>query len=132
VKNLNLAITKNEHLSQGDSSLCGPAAFFFDIARSRPDIYTQVVLDLYKNGKVRLENLKLESSRLARKASLQDARMSGIDWMIMSSIKPGYDKPDDRASGITWPGDLEKWLKNTGYQVVDKTAYFNRGLDSLT
>ncbi len=129
--NLKALINKNEHLSQGDSSLCGPAAFFFDIARSRPDIYTQVVLDLYKNGKVRLENLKLESSRLARKASLLDARMSGIDWMIMSSIKPGYDKPADRASGITWPGDLEKWLNNTGYQVVDKTAYMRRGLDSL-
>ncbi|HED34004.1 MAG TPA: hypothetical protein ENJ08_07300 [Gammaproteobacteria bacterium] len=124
-------INKNEHLAQGDSSLCGPAAFFFDIVRSRPDIYTQVVLGLYKNGKVRLENLKLESSRQARKASLLNARMSGIDWMIMSSIKPDYDKPDDRASGITWPGDLEKWLKNTGYQVVDKTAYFNKGLDSL-
>jgi len=47
--------------------------------------------------------------------------------MMMSSIKPSYDKPADRASGITWPGNLEKWLTDTGYQVVDKTAYFSRG-----
>ncbi|HED35176.1 MAG TPA: hypothetical protein ENJ08_13350 [Gammaproteobacteria bacterium] len=133
IKDLNSAITKNEYkyLSQGNSSLCGPAAFFFGIARSRPDIYTQAALGLYKNGKVRLENLKLESSRLARKASLSNANISGIDWMIMSSIKPWYDKPEDRFSGITLPGMLTDWLEDTGYQAVDKTGITKKTLDNL-
>ncbi len=130
VEGLKIAINESEDsIHQGHSSLCGPAAFFFHISRKRPDIYVQVVLDLYKNGEAKLEKLKLKSSAVAKKTRLSGIK--GIDWMIMSSIKPSYDKPADRASGITWPGDLGKWLKNTGYQVVDRTAYTSRGLESL-
>ena len=73
--------------------------------------------------------LKLKSSSVAKKISTPEIKR--IDWMIMSSIKPGYDNPDDRASGITWPGDLEKWLKDTGHQVAGRTFPSSTGLDSL-
>jgi len=53
-------------LSQEGSSLCGPAAFFFTLAKVRPDIYVQLVIDLYNNGQAKLKNLKLQSSPTAR------------------------------------------------------------------
>jgi len=116
-------------IKQGNSSLCGPAAFFFPILAKRPDIYTQVVLNLYKQGEAKLEKLKLKSSTVARKISTPSIKR--IDWMIMSSIKPGYDNPEHKASGITWPRNLVKWLEDTGHQVVDRTPPSSTGLDSL-
>ncbi|HED35566.1 MAG TPA: hypothetical protein ENJ08_15325 [Gammaproteobacteria bacterium] len=121
--------SKNTSIKQGNSSLCGPAAFFFPILAKRPDIYTQVVLSLYKQGEAKLEKLKLKSSTVARKISTPSIKR--IDWMIMSSIKPGYDNPEHQASGITWPRNLVKWLEDTGHQVVDKTPPSSTGLDSL-
>ena len=116
-------------IEQGDSSLCGPAAFFFPILAQRPDTYVQTVLSLYKQGEAKLGKLKLKSSIVARKISTP--KIKRIDWMLMSSIKPGYDNPEHKGSGITLPGTLKKWLEDTGHQVVDRTPPSSAGLDSL-
>ncbi|VAW60746.1 hypothetical protein MNBD_GAMMA08-3053 [hydrothermal vent metagenome] len=133
VKGLKAVINQSEPLAQKFTSLCGPAAFFFNITRSRPDIYTQAVLDLYKKGRAQLKNLKLESSAPAKTASLGPSRIRDIDWMIMSSIKSSwYEKPEDDFSAITWAGDLLAWLRNAGYQALDNTSYVGtQGLDNL-
>jgi len=133
VDDLENVINKKRLLAQEFSSLCGPAAFFFNITRSRPDIYTQAVLDLYKKGRAQLKDLKLESSAQAKTASLGASRIRDIDWMIMSSIKSSwYEKPEDDFSAITWAGDLLAWLRDAGYQALDNTNYVGtKGLDNL-
>ena len=118
-------------LAQRRSSLCGPAAFFFALTKVRPDIYVQLVVDLYTKGQTQLKNLKLKSSAKAR--LYQPIEMRNSDWLLLSSIKPGYDNPSDQLAGITFPGTLKDWFKKAGFTtVVDHTNLaFNKGLDTL-
>ncbi|MDR2093562.1 MAG: hypothetical protein LBP58_09675 [Azoarcus sp.] len=46
-------------INQGGSSLCGPAAFMYCIAREKPDDFAAYVLDLALTGEGRLGNLKV-------------------------------------------------------------------------
>jgi len=91
-RDLESVINKEAHLAQRNTSLCG-------------DVYVRVILALYKEGKVTLGKLALESSSTAKMANLTSSPISGIDWMIMSSLNPGYDNPEnkilDQIKGIT-------------------------------
>lgn len=118
-------------LSQEGASLCGPAAFFFTLAEVRPDIYVELVVDLYTNGKTQLKDLKLRSSDSAR--HYEPTRMRHSDWLLLSSIKPEYDNPNEQFDGITLPGKLKEWFIKAGFgTVVDYTNLItNKGLDTL-
>ena len=118
-------------ITQGQSSLCGPAAFFFSLARVRPDIYVQLVIDLYNQGHTQLKNLKLQSSPTARQQNPTSLRQA--DWMLLSSIKPEYDHPRERFDGITLPGKLKEWFLKAGFGTVEdhSNLAFNKGLESL-
>ena len=118
-------------LSQGKSSLCGPAAFFFTLLKIRPDIYVELVIELYTNGKATFKDLKLESSQSAKK--LKPVTLREVDWLLLSSIKPKYDHPDEQFDGITLPGKLKKWFTDAGFtDVVDNTNLMsNKGLETL-
>lgn len=118
-------------LAQKNSSLCGPAAFFFSLVKIRPDIYVELVIDLYTNGKSSLKNLKLQSSQRAR--NHKPIRLSAVDWLLLSSIKPKYDHPDEQFDGITLPGKLKSWFIDAGFtSVVDNTNIFsNKNLKTL-
>ncbi len=118
-------------LFQGGSSLCGPAAFFFTLTKIRPDIYVQLVTDLFLNGKTQLKNLKLQSSTKARQHT--PTKMNHSDWLLFSSIKPKYDDPNEKLDGRTFPGKLKDWFTKAGFtQVEDNTSLFpHETLDTL-
>lgn len=116
---------------QGDSSLCGPAAFFYTLFQIRPDIYVNIVIELYSTGKSKLKELKLESSPTAKGYS--PSGIKGIDWILLSSIKPEYDDPSEKFDGITLPGKLKGWFLKAGFTMVEDhtNLVFNKGLDTL-
>jgi hypothetical protein len=118
-------------LFQGKASLCGPAAFFFTLTKIRPDIYVQLVTDLFLNGKAQLKNLKLQSSSKARQQT--PTVMNHADWLLFSSINPKYDNPTEEFDGITFPGKLKDWYINAGFtQIKDNTSLFgHETLDTL-
>jgi len=104
-------------IHQVQSSLCGPAAFFFSLAETKPDVYVSLIIELFNTGHAQLRNIKLRSSAKARQYN--PSRIRETDWMILSSIKPKYDHPSEQFDGITFPGKLEKWFKDAGYSQVD-------------
>ncbi len=118
-------------ISQESSSLCGPAAFFYILLKIRPDIYVNLVIDLYSTGKSKLKELKLESSSTAK--SYKPVKMKGIDWILLSSIKPEYDDPSEKFDGITLPGKLKGWFLKAGFTMVEDhtNLVFNKGLYTL-
>jgi hypothetical protein len=122
---------KGRIISQESSSLCGPAAFFYTLLKIRPDIYVQLVIELYSTGKSKLKELKLESSRAARK--YKPVNIREVDWIVLSSIKPEYDHPNEQFDGITLPGRLKGWFVKAGFtDVEDHTnLVFNKSLDDL-
>jgi hypothetical protein len=121
----------NPILFQGSASLCGPASFFFTLTKIRPDIYVQLVTDLYTNGQSQLKNLKLQSSTKARQ--YKPVSMNQSDWLLLSSINPKYDHPSEQLDGITLPGKLRDWYISAGFtQVQDNTnLVFHKNLDTL-
>ncbi len=122
---------RNPLLNQGSASLCGPAAFFFTLAKVRPDLYVHHVTDLYINGLSQLKNLKLQSSSKARQHT--PTTMNHSDWLLFSSINPKYDDPTEELDGITFPGKLKDWYTKAGFtQVKDNTSLVsNETLDTL-
>ena len=119
--------------AQGDSSLCGPAAFFYCLLMDRPDLYKQMVKELWESGKTKIGTLKLEPSsdcRHPKKFFDYDdiegiyPKVSAIDWITLASLRDtensffDYDSPDDQIPGITVAGELKKWFKKAGAEIV--------------
>jgi len=118
-------------LDQERSSLCGPAAFFFILVKTRPDLFVKSAIELFMNGKSEIGNLSLESSRKAR--SYNVSSISGLDWVMFTSLKPKYDRPEEQLDGITMPGDIKKWFVASGYRSVEKrtSKFFNKKIEDL-
>ena len=119
--------------AQGDSSLCGPAAFFYCLLMDRPDLYKQMVKELWESGKTKIGTLKLKPSSYCRhpKKFFKNhsvlgpmPKVSAIDWITLASLRDtensffDYDSPDDQVPGITVAGELKKWFKKAGAEII--------------
>jgi hypothetical protein len=68
-----------------------------------------------------------------------------LDWMLLASLRRSEDRahnatfafdghPDDGVSGITWPDEMERWLRDgVGFRRVshDTSVVSNKSLDTL-
>ena len=114
-----------------EGSLCGPASFIYALLNTHPDLYVQLVLDLYLKGKTTLGNLQLEPSSKA--AGNVPPGMDAVDWIALTGMKSNYYEKEQQVAGITMPGTLVNWFEQTGFKsVVDETNLFStKGLDAL-
>lgn len=127
-------------IKQGQSSLCGPASFFYCLAKDAPQLYIQVVLDLYTKGESVINQLRIKPSAKCLNASLPStANMDKVDWIALASLRDSsnsafsYDSPSDQLSGITMPKHLASWFRDAGYRHVknDTNLIFDKGIKSL-
>jgi hypothetical protein len=110
-------------VDQMDASLCGPACFIYVLLNTRPDLYVQLVLDLYVKGKTTLGKLQLEPSS---KAGNVPPGMDAVDWIALSGMKTNYYHKDQQVAGITLPGTVEDWFAQIGFKsVADETNLFS-------
>ncbi len=120
-------MNRSSYPNQGDTSLCGPASFFYCLLMDRPDIYKQAVNELWLYGKTKIGALNIVPSNSCRHpmGAFYDAygeRVKGIDWITLASLRDSensimsYDEIDDQASGITLWGALTEWFVSAGYQ----------------
>ena len=118
-------------VAQKDTSLCGPACFIYALLNTRPDLYVQLVLDLYQYGKATLGTLQLEPSPEA--GIRVPPGMSPADWIALSGMKRDYSHEKQQVAGITLPGTIEDWFAQIGFKsVVDDTNLFStKELDAL-
>lgn len=109
-------------INQGNASLCGPAALMYSVFRERPDLFVQIAINLYSNGKAKLGSLELYSSNTAKNHTLASVHMHYVEWMLLSSVIHNYDTPKEQWDGITRPSVLAKWYRQSGYSdVLDDT-----------
>ncbi|EOX8477478.1 hypothetical protein AIT98_000586 [Salmonella enterica subsp. indica] len=98
--------------SQGDSSLCGMAAFYYCLLKDRHDIYFQTIEDLWLTGRTLLGMLEIKPGKSCKNPTdMLDGRgvprISAIDWMTLAGTRDSmntflsYDSPDDQTAGIT-------------------------------
>ncbi len=119
-------------VAQEGASLCGPACFIYVLLNTHPDLYVQLVLDLYKNGKSTLGKLQLEPS--PRAGNIQGKYPPApVDWIALTGMMSDYYDADQQWAGITMPGTLVNWFKQTGFQsAADDTNLFStKELDDL-
>lgn len=135
-RNLRERVDQPSTISQGTSSLCGPATLVYRLATLDPVAYVKFVRDLYLFGRSRLGKLEivagtdLRSSRLTRADALAPA-----DWIALASIRDSenwfldYDSPRDLAPGMTLPFELASWFKKMGFGTVLKETTLVRESD---
>ena len=132
-KGLLLRLAKVDYPDQDRSMLCGPAAFFYCLLIDRPDLYKQMVKELWESGKTKIGTLKLEPSYDCRHPKKffknhptlgYSPKVWAIDWITLASLRDtensffDYDSPDDQVPGITVAGELKKWFKKAGAEIV--------------
>lgn len=110
---------------QSDTSLCGPAAFFYALLMDRPDLYTQAITELWETGETTIGSLYIKPSYGCRNPKNLSYRREGdrilaIDWISLASLRDSennlmeYDSPDDKVPGITPPWTIESWFARSG------------------
>ncbi len=129
---LQLRLAKYDFPDQGDASLCGPAAFFYCLLMDRPDLYKQIVKELWESGKTKIGTLKIKPGYNCRHPTnffTNDSRgyipkVPCIDWITLASLRDSensvfdYDSPDDQFSGITTAEDLKTWFEKSGAKIL--------------
>lgn len=124
------------HIRQGNTPLCGPAAFIYCIAKHFPEQYERYALELALYGKGRIGDLVIEPSNdclNAKDGLLFDNdgfNFSPVDWVTLASVRDStnlfasMDGPGSNIAGMTFPGALEAWFEETGLfaQVEEHTS----------
>lgn len=121
---------------QSDTSLCGPAAFFYALLMDRPDLYTQAIIELWETGETTIASLHLKPSHGCRNPKNFSYRREGdrilaIDWISLASLRDSenslmeYNSPDDKIPGITPPWTIESWFARAGANEVFSNIQFS-------
>ncbi len=115
-------------INQAGTPLCGPASLARSLAIDKPQFYVQSILELYKFGETRINNLEIKAGSELRESSVQ-GNIDPTDWILLGSIRDSNNwflSPagwfGSNAAGITSPGEIEGWLNDVGYtKVINKT-----------
>lgn len=115
---------------QGSSNLCAPAAFFYCLLSDRPDLYQQVVRELWEVGRTQVGKLVISPSRTCKrpinyftfdeKTRQEVPKVPPIDWMTLAGLRDSenlvvsYDTPDDTLAGVTLEGKVRSWFEEVG------------------
>ncbi len=132
-------IDRPDLLQQRRLNLCGPAAFLRAWAHHDPAAFARFAAALYDDGAASIGPLVVRPSA----GSLVDADHAALaerfgrgfpeaaDWMLMGALRDSENRvtkfrglPDDAVSGMTFPGEIVRWLRATGAyaDVADRTT----------
>lgn len=133
-------INKPSEISQGSSSLCGPAVFIYCLAKRKPQQYAQYIIDLYEKGEASIGRLKVKPGKDCK--NFDPTANYGVmeaDWIALAELRDSendvfdYDHPDDQLPGITMPGDTAKWFAFSDFQAIRRNTniFFDESLYTL-
>lgn len=117
--------------NQEQTSLCGPAAFFYCLQKSSPKGYERMVWELWKTGKTSINNLAINVPKQTRRPHSYfrndngKPKISGIDWMTLGGLRGSsntlmaYQSPDDDTSAISTPNEVEEWFTKAGFTLKE-------------
>lgn len=113
---------------QSSVGFCGPASIVYWMAKTQPDLYIQIVTDLFNEGKFRGHGEQFNPSADFLNATSELPRFGGnriaeIDWMVMGAMRDvsGGFKIDGDGDDVTGTrkGILKTWCKEIlGYTDV--------------
>ncbi len=128
--------------NQGQTALCGPAAFVYWLVQDRPDMYVDHVIRLWKLESFQLGKMAvgvspkvLESARNQfERHTPETSDISPVDWLFLASLRNqsadlnpfgDYETPADQWAAITLPSNLKTWFNAVGSNtLIDNTSLF--------
>lgn len=124
-----IARLQRPYPNQDRSSLCGAASFFYCLLKDRPDLYQQIVKDLWETGETQLGTLNIKPSDKCRHPTSffyqnGNTRVPAIDWITLASLRDSenillrYSSPDAAAAGITMWGKIKAWYRKIGAERI--------------
>jgi hypothetical protein len=133
-------IEKPFRIDQGDSSLCGPAVFIYCLARRKPKVYAQYVIDLYEKGEATIGRLPVKPGKDCKHYDPETEKLiSDVDWIALAGLRDSenntfdYDSPKDQLPGITLPKNIAKWFAFGDFLAIrqNTNTWFDKTLFNL-
>jgi hypothetical protein len=118
-------------LRQGQASLCGPAAFIFNLVQDRPSEYAGFAIRLYNTGTARMGSLTI-TPRDAVRQYAPTWQIDPADWVTMAGLRDSedwwfsYDTADRTFSGATTQLEMAWWFNRAGYSDIRQEANLTR------
>lgn len=129
-------------INQGDSSLCGPAAFLLALATQSPKSYVKFAINLYDKGEATLglggKQLSIRPGTDCRNSNPDSFGMDHVDWLTLGSLRDSmnsvFDYDDDTIyqaldwlfggdfRGATKGSTLASWFRRAGFRVIEETS----------
>jgi hypothetical protein len=140
-------VTNSNLVKQAGLNLCGPAAFVRVWVARDPVAFVSFAVELFEQGhskigdyEVRPDADSLLGEDYATLLIKYGAQLPPqADWMVLGSLRDAENfffdyegKPEEDASAITLPGEVEEWLEAAGAhtRIRDETnLFFTKGLD---
>lgn len=107
-------------INQGAAGLCGPASLVYSIAKDQPDVYVNMVIELYEKGQTTFGKWKLKPGKDLK--NYLPVGVPVVDWIPTASIRDSenwfYDYQDTSGEGGNWGKEMIPWLKKAGYTKI--------------
>ncbi|XVJ69302.1 MAG: hypothetical protein HEQ39_06370 [Rhizobacter sp.] len=122
---------------QGQTALCGPAAFMFCLVQDRPDMYVDLVINLWLGQPASLGGNSAVGPTMIRPVNPSPhvqtntpaavtgeiGAINAVDWISMASLRNDspdlnpfgdYDHPKNQVSAIARPKYVKGWFESAG------------------
>ena len=110
-------------INQGMVGLCPSATVLIALAKSNPQIYAKLVINLYEQGEARLERWDLRPCPdLLNYQPPAKSEINPVEWVPMASIRDSenwfidYQAVEDE--GGAWGNEVARWLRRAGFRTV--------------
>jgi hypothetical protein len=125
-------------VSSDGVNLCGPAAYFRNLAEDKPIAYVNFGMQLYDTTRANLGTRIIKTKPKLRNAAIPNT-LQAVDWMMLASLRSDenialdFDSPSDGWAGLTMPNNLVKWFKQASYSSVtdDTNLVFNKDAEHI-
>ena len=111
---------------QDNTSLCGPAAFFFCLLRDRPDLFAKAVFDLWTTGEALIGKLSLKPNAGVL-TNWRNETTRFVDWMLLGSLRASggrlpiqgsYTTSKEQWDAMTTPDRMMQWFGKAGMAIL--------------
>jgi hypothetical protein len=125
-------------INQGQVGVCVPAAFAYNIAKTRPEEYVRAIIELFDNGQTTLGKWKLTPNEdLKRYAPPVEAKIAEADWIIMASVRDSenwfFDYSSTKDDGGVSDREYQDMLSKAGFMDIqnDSASVLHEDADNL-
>lgn len=133
--------TGDGYPNQGETMLCGPAAFVYCLMMDRFDLYEQAIWDLRNTGKTRIGALVIDADNdgikrpddyfryykdIRKNVLVEYQILPSVDWIFMASLRDSsnmlssYNSVNDNISAVTLWSTIQKWFDSVGSKLLLK------------